>query len=77
MTKAMPDFVLDNLAGLRTARMSKGLSITDLKLSTGVSSTLIYNCENGNARGSRISYNKLAGFFGWKLWPERKRSGRR
>ena len=66
--KHIPDYVDRNLGVLRVSRISKGLSVHDLRLYTGVNMTTLYNYENGNTPPARPTYNRLAKFFGWKLW---------
>lgn len=70
--RIIPDYVLDNLDRLKSERRRKGVSLIDLRIFCGVGSSTIYRYETGESYPTRLNYNRLAEYFGWKKWPEEK-----
>lgn len=63
-----PDFVIGNMDILRDMRTDKGLSRQKLASLTGVSMEMIAQYENCSCLPKKDNYNKLADFFGFRIW---------
>lgn len=62
------DFIIDNLSELKKLRIERGMTIEELSKVTGVRRDIILAYEEGRGSPTMAKYNKLAEFFGWKLW---------
>ena len=67
-TQYPPVFVYDNIDGMFAERMKRSVSLHDIRIATGVTSSTILNYERGKGNPSRKVYNKLAEFFNWRQW---------
>lgn len=63
-----PAFVIDNAENIRAERGERALLRQDLADATGVSSHSIRDYENNGVVPKKPNYNRLAAFFGWRLW---------
>lgn len=63
-----PSYVTTNIAHLRRLRQGQELTAEQLAKAAGVSMWAICNLERGYVSVSQQVYNKLAGYFGWKVW---------
>ena len=67
-TQYPPAFVYDNIDGMFAERMKRNVSLHDIRIATGITSSTILGYEHGKGNPSRKSYNKLAEFFNWRQW---------
>ena len=67
-----PDFVMQNIIGLRDERIARGMTAQMLSEVTGVSRISIHGYENLGQWPLPENYNKLARYFNWQLWTNPK-----
>ena len=63
-----PVFVYDNLDGMFAERMKRNVSLSDVRIATGIAPSTIQNYESGKGNPGKKTYNKLAEFFNWRIW---------
>ena len=68
MLHDMPNFVFSNLENMFVERVRRGLYLIDVRNATGISSVTLDRYEKRQSRPGKKNYNKLAEFFGWRLW---------
>ena len=68
MTFTKPDFVRKNISQLLTLRTTRGLMHCDLSKAVGIPEHLLKDYEAGYRFPIRGNYNRLANYFGWKVW---------
>ena len=64
----VPDFVVKNIHGMRKLRKSLGLGYKKVVKGSGCAKTNIIDYETNAVLPQKKNYNKLAKFFGWRLW---------
>ena len=63
-----PVFVYDNLDGMFAERMKRNVSLSDVRIATGIAPSTIQAYESGKGNPGKKTYNKLAEFFNWRIW---------
>ena len=64
----VPDFAVKNIHGMRKLRKLLGLGYKKLVKGSGCAKSNIIGYEMYAVLPQRTNYNKLAKFFGWRLW---------
>ena len=73
---SIPKYAAKNMRGLKKLRQKLGVSATTLSLATGVSTGSIAHYELYSRLPQRDNYNKLADYFGWKIWRRFENEGK-
>ena len=63
-----PVFVYDNLDGMFAERIKRNVSLSDVRIATGITPSTIQAYESGTCNPGKKTYNKLAEFFNWRIW---------
>ena len=64
----VPDFAVKNIHGMRRLRKSLGLGYKKVVKGSGCAKSNIISYEQNAVLPMKTNYNKLAVFFGWRLW---------
>ena len=64
----VPLYVVENLDAMKDTREERGLSLAEVALKTGIKAGTLRSYENNRLSAGRPNYNRLATFFGWRLW---------
>ena len=64
----VPQYVLENLDAMKAEREARGLSRKEVSEQTGIGAGTLRSYENNRMSADRPNYNRLAEFFGWRLW---------
>ena len=68
---------VSRIYGMRTERNERSMTIKDLSLRSGVSSSAIHDYEKGRRKPTVDAYNKLAEILGWeKLTSQKSKKGK-
>ncbi len=63
-----PDYVLDNIADLRSERSARYMTRSHFADVVGLSYTSIADYEELRHWPNQVSYNKIARYLGWRIW---------
>lgn len=78
LTIGFDEKAVSRIYGLRNERNERSLTIKDLSIRSGVSSTSIYDYESGRRNPTVDAYNKLAQILGWeKLQKQKSKKGKK
>ena len=64
----VPLYVVENLDAMKDVREERGLSREEVAVKTGIGAGTLRSYENNRLSAGRPNYNRLATFFGWRLW---------
>ena len=64
----VPEFAVKNIHGMRRLRKSLGLGYKKVVRGSGCAKSNIISYEMYAVLPMKTNYNKLAVFFGWRLW---------
>ena len=58
----------ENLDAMKAEREARGLSRKEVSEQIGIEVGMLRSYENNRMSAWRPNYNRLAEFFGWRLW---------